>query len=314
MMQGITVPRSNNLGHQHHEQHNENHQARETIKVETPCHLEEANYLAVPIKEANPSESMNQYKWIWKICNICNTRRPTYGATKETPCDQHRFQDICGATDLTSASFLAKLVYQNYIPNHSHKKSIQKSCRPTHPSLDFSRFKIKFDPKWLNNTVFCCVNLGVALYTHHLGTLKAVVGVQTIRSFLIPGAKTLTTDQSSIYGQWFYTVLDHALLQQGDCQPFSLSDIRKKNMSVQNHPTYGLTIPSTCISTSFSPIFCCLNVLLQIKWFHPSTNRQVFLTPRARYGDLRHHTAMPKANAKPSDFVIEMLPTKATLL
>lgn len=55
------------------------HQARETIKVETPCHLEEANYLAVDFKEAKSNVNLkNPHLWRHQGNPLWSAQVPRY--------------------------------------------------------------------------------------------------------------------------------------------------------------------------------------------------------------------------------------------
>ncbi len=142
------------------------------------------------------------------------TRRnsPTYRATKETPCDQHRFQDICGAADLRSANCwqvvgVSKLknLYDKFTTcSHNYHEIMSNSSNFGLNHLSSSR---RNDSKHFKTHLFLCNSW--CGYLEHLRIPKAVVVFQTIRSFPIPCAKTLKTDQASIYGQWLQFWIMH---------------------------------------------------------------------------------------------------------
>lgn len=173
------------------------HQARETIKVETPCHLEEANYLAVDFKEAKSNVNLkNPHLWRHQGNPLWSAQVPRYlPGNGPQICQFHPCQ-VVGVSKFKKTP-------------HFPFNCILKSCRPTHPILDW----VRPQNDWK-------------------------------RPFLpIPGAKTLTTDQS----RW--TVILYSFRSR-DCQPFSLSDIRRKTtcqFKIILH--MWQTIPSTCIAT-----------------------------------------------------------------
>lgn len=113
------------------------HQARETIKVETPCHLEEANYLAVDFKEAKSNVNLkNPHLWRHQGNPLWSAQVPRYlPGNGPQICQFHPCQ-VVGVSKFKKNTTLPLQLYPEIMSSNS------------------SNFGLSSTPKWLKKTVF----------------------------------------------------------------------------------------------------------------------------------------------------------------